>query len=422
MNTENKKSVAVIGAGIIGVNCAAELQSQGFDVTLLDKKAIGQGCSKGNAGHFASEQVFPLAEVSILWQLPKLLFDPLGPIALSPRYLPRVLPWFLKFISNMLPSKRHANGEALKTLNKEAINYYRPLLEAADAQHLLTKKGSLLVFEKTPIKSVEKQYHHYREAGIPVELLNRKQILLLEPNLSDKIQHGLYFTDVAHTADPFAICTSIAKYAQDQGAKYQRFELKSIVHTTNTVNLVGEQETLTFDHVVIACGAWSKPILNQLGYNLPIEAERGYSLNLEKIDKPELTRPVASADRRFIMTPMAQGLRLSGTVEFAGLKQKANKQRADMLYQHAKDMLVNIAPFDMNTAKDEQRWLGFRPSLPDSLPVIGQAPNHENIFFALGHQHLGLTQGAITGKLIGQIMTKQKTAVDIRPFCISRFN
>jgi len=422
MNNENKKSVAVIGAGIIGVNCAAELQSRGFNVTLLDKNAIGEGCSKGNAGHFASEQVFPLAEVSLLWQLPKLLFDPLGPVVLSPRYLPKVLPWFLKFIANMLPSKRHTNGEALKTLNKEAINYYLPLLKAAGAQHLLTKNGSLLVFEQASIKDVENQYHHYLEAGIAVKLLNRSQILLLEPNLSETIQFGLYFTDVAHTADPFAICISIAKYAQDKGAKYQQFELKEIVHTANKVNLVGEQETLTFDHAVVACGAWSKPILNQLGYNLPIEAERGYSLNLEQTGKPELTRPVASADRRFIMTPMAHGLRLSGTVEFAGLKQKANKQRADMLYQHAEEMLIDIASFDKETAKSEQRWLGFRPSLPDSLPVIGQAPNHENIFLALGHQHLGLTQGAITGKLIGQIITKQKTDIDIRPFCISRFN
>jgi D-amino-acid dehydrogenase len=122
------------------------------------------------------------------------------------------------------------------------------------------------------------------------------------------------------------------------------------------------------------------------------------------------------------MTPMAQGLRLSGTVEFAGLKKKANMKRADMLYKHAKELLINIAPFDENTANDQQRWLGFRPSLPDSLPVIGQAPSHKNIFLTLGHQHLGLTQGAITGKLIGQIMTNREPDIDISPFCISRFN
>ncbi|MFT5755473.1 MAG: glycine/D-amino acid oxidase-like deaminating enzyme [Alteromonadaceae bacterium] len=422
MNTENNKSVAVIGAGIIGVNCAAELQALGFNVTLLDKTGIGEGCSKGNAGHFAAEQVFPLAEVSLLWQLPKLLMDPLGPIALSPSYLPKVLPWFIKFIANMLQSKRSKNSEALKTLNKHAISYYLPILKAANAKHLLTKRGSLLVFEKASLKAAKKQYQHYRNAGIAVKLLSRQQVLLLEPNLSEKIQYALYFTEVAHTADPFAICTSIGNYALAIGAKYQQFIVKKIEHRANKVNLISDEKHLTFDLVVIATGAWSKPLLNQLGYHLPIEAERGYSLDLEQATEAELSRPVASADRRFIMTPMTQGLRLSGTVEFAGLKQKANMQRADMLYRHAKELLVNIAPFDKDTATDQQRWLGFRPSLPDSLPVIGQAPNHANVFFALGHQHLGLTQGAITGKLIGQLMTNKETVIDISPFCISRFN
>jgi D-amino-acid dehydrogenase len=422
MNIKNKKSVAVIGAGIIGVNCAAELQALGFDVTLLDKTGIGEGCSKGNAGHFAAEQVFPLAEVNLLWQLPRLLIDPLGPVSLSASYLPKVLPWFTKFIGNMPQSKRNKNCEALKTLNKDAISYYLPVLKAADAKHLLTKKGSLLVFEKASLKAAKKQYQHYQKAGIAVKLLNRQQVLLLEPNLSKNIQHALYFTDVAHTADPFAICAAIGNYALSNGAKYQQFVVNKIEHKEKQVTLIGDDRNLTFDHVVVACGAWSKPLLNQLNYALPIEAERGYSLDLDQTNQPELTRPVASADRRFIMTPMAQGLRLSGTVEFAGLKQKANMRRADMLYKHAKELLVDIAPFEIDTAKDEQRWLGFRPSLPDSLPVIGQAPNHANVVFALGHQHLGLTQGAITGKLVGQIMTKQKTAIDIKPFCISRFN
>jgi len=389
MNTKNKKSVAVIGAGIIGVNCAAELQALGFNVTLLDKTGIGERCTKGNAGHFNTEQVFPLAEVSLLWQSPKLLIDPLGPVAMSPRYLPKVLPWFIKFIANMLQSKRTKNSDAIKTLNKDAISYYLPILKAAGAKHLLTKKGSLLVFEKASFKTVEKQYQHYRDAGIAVKLLNRQQVLLLESNLSVKVQYALYFTEVAHTADPFAICTSIGNYALAIGAKYRQFTVKKIEHHASKVNLIGDEKSLTFDHVVIACGAWSEPLLNQLNYDLPIEAERGYSLNLAQTNEPELTRPVASADRRFIMTPMAQGLRLSGTVEFAGLKQKAKMQRADMLYRHAKELLVNIASFDRNTAKDGQRWLGFRPSLPDSLPVIGQAPNHVNVFFALGHQHLG---------------------------------
>lgn len=420
------KTIAVIGAGIVGVNCAAELQSLGFQVTLLDKEGIGEGCSKGNAGHFATEQVFPLAEANLLWQLPKLLLDPLGPVRLSPKYLPKAIPWFIKFIANMSKSKRAKNSIALKSLNKNAIAYYQQLFEQANCQHLLTTKGSLLVFEDTPKSQIDKQYHRYANAGIAVELLNREQVLKLEPNLSEKIQYGLFFTSVAHTIDPFEVCHAIADFAKSKGALFQKLTVKNIQQEQDHVVVSDDLIELSFDQVVVATGAWSKSVLQPLGYKLPLEVERGYSLNLTKPTSadstPELNRPVASAERRFIMTPMAHGLRLSGTVEFAGLHQKANMQRADMLYQHATKMLSTVASFDAKNANDNQRWLGFRPSLPDSLPVICQAPQHNKIYFALGHQHLGLTLGAITGKLIGQIVTGKPTDIDVSPFSIGRFN
>ncbi len=448
----NKQTVAVLGAGIIGVNCAAELQSLGYQVTLLDKSDIGFGCSERNAGHFATEQVFPLAESSLLWQMPKLLLDPLGPIALSPKYLPKALPWFFQFINNMRRSHRDKNTQALKNLNRHAIDYYKQLLSAANAEHLLIAQGSLLVFEETPLKDIEKHYQQFVDAKIPVKLLNKEQTLALEPNLSNKINYALYFTDVAHTAEPLKICTVIADFAMSMGTTFKRFQVEKIKTVTLDKNSTDKKiqisgievpdikratvlnkdkdnneidvlkKTLTFDHLVIATGAWSKAILKDLGYHLPLEIERGYSLDLVKGEQAELNRPVASSERKFIMTPMAHGLRLSGTVEFAGLEQEANMDRADMLFVHAKQMLTTHAEFDKKTADENQRWLGFRPSLPDSLPVICRAPKQSNIFFALGHQHLGLTLGAITGKLIGQIITDRKTDIDISPFCISRFN
>ncbi len=150
MDNRNKKHIAVLGAGIVGINCALTLQSLGFQVTLLDKDGIGAGCSQRNAGHFATEQVFPLAEASLLWQMPKLLLDPLGPMALSPSYFPKALPWFLRFMANMPTKIRNKNGEAIKSLNKNAIEYYKPLLKEAQAEHLLTTNGSLIVFENSP--------------------------------------------------------------------------------------------------------------------------------------------------------------------------------------------------------------------------------------------------------------------------------
>jgi len=422
-SSENKTTIAVIGAGIVGVNSAAELQARGYQVTILDKAAVGEGCSKGNAGHFATEQVFPLAEASLLWQLPKFLLDPLGPMSLSPRYFPTAIPWFIKFIANMFSSKRVKNSTALKTLNKRAIDYYKTLFKAANVEHLLVNKGSLLVFESTSKSEAEKCFKNYSDAGVKVKLLSRQQVLLLEPNLSEKVQHALYFTDVGHTVSPYDVCQAIANYSYSLGARFQQFQVNSVEHCDNYVKVIGQDNSLEFDQVVIATGAWSKGLLANLGYQLPIEAERGYSFDLpEENTQPRLTRPVASADRKFIITPMAHGLRLAGTVEFAGLKQKANMKRATMLYQHAKQLLTELPELEKNAEQSKNCWLGFRPSLPDSLPVISKAPKHNNITFALGHQHLGLTLGAVTGKLVGQIIDQQSTDIDITPFCISRFN
>ena len=419
------QKVAVIGAGIIGVNCALALQTEGYQVTLIDKQGIGEGCSKANAGHFASEQVFPLAEPSLLMQLPKMLFDPLGPVAISVKHCLTAMPWFLQFFNNMRPSKRAKNSNALKALNAQAIEYYKPLLKAANAAHLLISNGSLLVFENTAYKNVVAMHQHYQQAGIAVQLLNRQQALALEANSHDNIQHALFFTDVAHTVDPLAICLALAKHAQSLGLVYQKLTVETIEQSGKGVVINSQCAPIKFDACVVATGAWSKKLLKGLGYHLPIEAERGYSLSLPLNDneQPLLSRPVASAERKFIITPMDSILRLSGTVEYAGLHAKANNKRAELLVKNAK-FIVKQLPEQASSGNHENdvRWMGCRPSLPDSLPVICKAPRHNKIFFALGHQHLGLTQGAITGKLISQLVQGKSTDIEVAPFCISRFN
>jgi D-amino-acid dehydrogenase len=415
-----QQTVAVIGAGIIGINCALELQSLGYQVTLLDKEGIGLGCSKANAGHFATEQVFPLAEFSLLWQMPKLLFDPLGPVALSAKHFIKAIPWFMQFFNNMRPTLRNKNKKALQALNKNAIHHYTALLKAAEAEHLISLDGSLLVFETNDRTKVELMYQHYLAAGIAVKLLDKRQTLELEPNLSNNINYSLYFTDVAHTIDPLALSKTLAEFAMCKGMTFQQTAVTSVTQTQSGVTVEIDEQHLHVDHCVIACGAWSKKLLNGLNYHLPIEAERGYSLSLPTSAAASalLSRPVASAERRFIMTPMGKTLRLAGTVEYAGLNAPANYKRAEMLKGNAAYILKRLP----ENEEKQEAWMGCRPSLPDSLPVICQAPNHDKIFFALGHQHLGLTQGAITGKLIGQLVTGHSPEINIDPFCISRFN
>jgi len=416
-NVEKKQpqTVAVVGAGIIGVNCALELQQRGFKVTLFDKQGIGEGCSKGNAGHFATEQVFALAQASLLPQLPMMLLSPNGPISISPKLFFKAIPWFLKFLLSMKPSNAQKISQALKALNLNAINYYRPWLKAADCEELLSANGALLVYETTTKADIKKQQDKFLQAGVNVQLLDREQILTLEPDIHANIKFALFFPDVAHTVDPHKLCFKLTELANKLGAEYLKRSVEKVIQKNNQVELVTEGKTYLFDKVVIASGVWSKSLITQLGYRFPIQAERGYHVALET--HATLTRPITSAERKFIMTPMNNGLRVSGTVEYASLDTPANYKRANALIHHAK-FTVNRLPKERTT---DSRWMGARPSLPDSLPVICQAPNHHNIFFAAGHHHLGLTQGAITGRLIGQLILEEATDIDITPYSISRF-
>ncbi|MBB1416754.1 FAD-binding oxidoreductase [Pseudoalteromonas sp. SG44-1] len=416
MADKNKQQVAVIGAGIIGICSALQLQRAGFAVTLYDENGLAQGCSKGNAGHFATEQVFPLAHPSLLKKLPGMLFNPLGPLRIDWRYGFKALPWFWQFVKNM-PSKTYrTNTQALKALNQLAIPAYERLLSEYNLGHLLTKKGSLLTFETTPLSKINAMLRSYLDQGIEVELLDGEHVRLLEPNLAKTITYALLFKEVAHSVDPHLFCLNLAEQFSALGGQFCQQKITSIQPAKQGYTLSCQNQIVTANKVVIAAGAWSNTLLKPLGYKVPLDTERGYHCMLA--GNYGLSRPVASAERHFIMTPMSQGLRIAGTVEFAGTKRKMNNKRALALLPNAK-ALLNRSAFSLHA---NSTWMGCRPSLPDSLPVIGSAPNHDNLYFAFGHQHLGLTQGAVTAELITALCLNHPPQIDIHPYCVSRFS
>jgi D-hydroxyproline dehydrogenase len=415
--SNSEQTVGVVGAGIVGICCALYLQREGYKVELIDPKGIAQQCSKGNAGHFATEQVFPLADKSLLPQLPKMLLDPTGPFKIRPAYLLKALPWFCRFVLNMRLSKFTSHKTALKQLNGAALAAYQPLLEAAGMQDLLIKQGSLLTFESTKRQDVQRQYEAFKAEGIKLQWLDGEQTRALEPGLSKHVTSSFYFEDVAHSVDPEQFCQRLASHFLSQGGIFLEQEVVSLHPHVSGVNVLFQNQCRSYAKVVVATGAWSKTLLAPLSYKLPLDTERGYHLMLPNLGT--LSRPVASAERKFIMTPMQSGLRLAGTVEFAGLDAPMDNRRADILLKQARHLLPDS---DLNTDEPPKRWMGCRPSLPDSLPVLGQAPRHKHLYFAFGHQHLGLTQGAITGKLLAQQLAGKPTNIDLSPFCISRFN
>ena len=410
-----EQCVAVIGAGIIGVSCALYLQEKGFKVTLIDSSGVGQKASKGNAGHFATEQIFPLADRTLIPSLPKMLLDPLGPFRIKPSYFLKALPWFMRFLVNMSSKRFNRNKQALKALNEVAIPHMQYLVKKAQVEPLMTLSGSLLVFESEDTQQIEKLYQMYKNNGVNVESLSREQALEIEPNLSANITAALLFPDVGHTCDPERLTKELFNLFIQQGGHWFKGKIDTIKPEKANITVIGPAIDRAFNHVVVAAGAWSKSLIKPLGYKVPLEAERGYHSMVS--GNFSLSRPVASYTRKFIMTPMTEGLRLAGTVEFAGRNTEPQYQRADAFLPHANAILLE----QISSDNQNQKWMGPRPSLPDSLPVISKSEQYEGLYFAFGHQHLGLTQAGITGKLISQLVSKEKTEIDVRPYSIERF-
>lgn len=408
--------VAVLGAGIVGVCCALALQKQGHKVTLIDKDGIGEGCSKGNAGHFATEQILPLATPGLLWKIPKMLLDPLGPVAIRWSYLHKIAPWLIRFMLNTRSGPFSQGVDALSQLNQAALPAWLRLLTGLGEREQIKQQGSLLVFESQR-SALDYEFTHLflNEQGIKTEALSGAQVRELEPQLSANICHGVLFPNTAHSADPHHLTKLLARHFVERGGKVITQEVEQLTMHDDGVVMQLQGDSFLVPKMVLATGAWSKHWLQSLlKKSVPLDTERGYHLMLPQ-DGHSLSIPVTSADRRFIMTPMTGGLRLAGTVEFAGLKGSPNMKRAHMLARHAQVLLPKI---DNELG---QTWMGFRPSLPDSLPIIDRVGNKGQLLLAFGHQHLGLTQAAVTGELVTSLYQNEHTKLDIGAFRHDRF-
>lgn len=407
------QQVCVIGAGVIGLTSALALQDAGCEVTLIDSQPPGSGCSKGNAGHFATEQVFPLAQPSLLWQLPKMLLDPLGPLAIRPSYFWQALPWFSRFLWAMRGRARRANQHALAALNEHAMASWLKLVDLHQCAELIEQRGALLVSEQSQPDALLASFEQYQSANIALSWLDQEQLHAAEPSLHPRVKHGIHFKAVAHSSNPFLLSQKLFARFKARGGEFIQEPVQGIYADRQpTVRL--PRSSLHCHYLVIAAGAHSQQLARYCGHNVPLTAERGYHLMVNSVP---LSQPVTSLERKFIMTPMQHGLRLAGTVEFAGLHSAPNYRRASMLLPHGQALLSR----HLQPRSQDGQWFGNRPSLPDSLPVLGPCPKHRGIFYNFGHQHLGLTQAAISAELLVAAMQQQRNAVDLSPYSIARF-
>ena len=407
--------IGIIGAGIQGISNALFLQKKGFKVTLFDRDQPGSpAASYGNAGHFSPYASVPMNRPDVLADIPAMLLSTTGPLALKWNYVPKMIPWFIKFILNSTRKKMMHTAKNMHQILDLALPAYDELFDEIDLEGLVEKKGILYIWNDQNLKSRELEIKVRNELGVDQQVVTPKEIHDLEPNIKPFYHGGVYYRYGRHARNPKKILLKLFDLFPKKGRKFLKIEVKNINFDQEKPILKTETKSFLFDKIVIACGAFSKRLTDNLNEKIPLDTERGYHVHFKDCDHL-LSRPVIFQNRGFGITPMEQGLRVVGTVEFGGLKNPMSKSRIKNLVNNAKYMLGNLPEH-----KDE--WLGFRPSIPDFLPVIGASKNYKNVFYCFGHHHLGWTLGPISGKIVAGMIANENTNLDLKPYSSFRFS
>ena len=412
--SEKNLKIGIIGAGIQGVCNALFLQKKGFQVTLFDRDEPGNAASYGNAGHFSPYASVPLNRPDILSDVPAMLMSSRGPLAVKWNYVPKMIPWFARFILNCREEKMMHTAKNMHQILDLSLPAFDELFEEIDLDGLVENNGILYVWTDQNMKSRELEIRIRDQLGVKQQLVNKKEIHDLEPNLKPFYHGGVFYDYARHARNPRKILIKLFENFVNKGGKFLKLNIQDIDFDEEKPVLRTETQRFIFDKLVIACGAFSKRLTDKLHENIPLDTERGYHVHFKDYDHL-ISRPIVYANRGFGMTPMEQGLRVVGTVEFGGLENSPSKSRIKNLILNAKDMLDGLPEH-----KDE--WLGFRPTLPDFLPVLGPSKNYKNVFYSFGHHHLGWTLGAISGKIISKMISGENTNLDLQPYSSIRFS
>ena len=409
----NKIKIAVIGAGIQGVCNALFLQKKGFKVTLFDRDEPGNSASYGNAGHFSPYASLSLNRPDVITDIPSTLISSRGPLALKWNYVYKMIPWFLKFLLNCTERKMMHTAKYMHQILNLSLSAYDELFEEIELNGLVENKGIIYVWNDQNLKSRELEIKIRKELGVKQQLLSPKDIHDLEPKIKPFYHGGVFYDYARHTRNPKKILLKLFDNFLKKGGKFLKLNVQDLNFDDDKPVIRTEAQRFIFEKLVIACGAFSKRLTDQLYESIPLDTERGYHVHFKGFDHL-ISRPIVDANRGFGMTPMEQGLRVVGTVEFGGLDSSLSKSRIKNLIMNAKDMLDGLP-------EHEDEWLGFRPTLPDYLPVLGPSKNYNNVFYSFGHHHLGWTLGAISGKIISNMIANENTNLNLSAYSSSRF-
>ena len=412
---EKKLKIGIVGAGIQGISNALFLQKKGFNVTIFDRDEPGSpAASYGNAGHFSPYASVPINRPDVLTDVPAMLLSSTGPLALKWNYVPKMIPWFLQFIRNCTSKKMMYTAKNMHQILDLALPAYDELFDEIELGGLVEKKGILYIWNDQSLKSRELEIRVRNELGVDQQVVTPKEIHDLEPNIKPIYHGGVYYQHGRHARNPKKILLKLFELFLKKGGKFLKMNIKEIKFDEDKPIIKAETQSFLFNKIVIACGSFSKKLTDNLDEKIPLDTERGYHVHFKDCDHL-LSRPVIFQNRGFGITPMEQGLRVVGTVEFGGLNNPLTKSRVKNLINNAKYMMGDLP-------EHEDEWLGFRPTLPDYLPVIGPSKKHKNVFYCFGHHHLGWTLGPISGKIISGMIAEENTNLNLKPYSSLRFN
>ena len=412
---EKNLKIGIVGAGIQGISNALFLQKKGFSVTIFDRDEPGSpAASYGNAGHFSPYASVPINRPDVLTDVPAMLLSSTGPLALKWNYVPKMIPWFLQFIKNCTTKRMMHTAKNMHQILDLALPAYDELFDDIELGGLVEKKGILYIWNDQSLKSRELEIKVRNELGVDQQVVTPKEIHDLEPNIKPIYHGGVYYQHGRHARNPKKILLKLYDLFLKKGGKFLKMNIKDINFNDEKPVIKAETQSFLFDKIVIACGSFSKKLTDNLDEKIPLDTERGYHVHFKDCDHL-LSRPVIFQNRGFGITPMEQGLRVVGTVEFGGLDNPLSKSRVKNLINNAKYMMGDLP-------EHEDEWLGFRPTLPDYLPVIGPSKKYKNVFYCFGHHHLGWTLGPISGKIISGMIAEENTNLDLKPYSSLRFN
>ncbi len=407
--------VIVIGAGVIGLSAALAAQARGLSVTVLDRAGPAAGASAGNAGAFAFSDILPLASPGLLRKAPRWLLDPLGPLSVPPAYALRIAPWMVRFWRACSPARVAASTTAQTALMDLSRAELEPFLAATGTAGMLRRDGNLQVYEGAAELRAALPGWQAREAhGIEFRHLDAAEMAAIQPGLAPRFTHGTFTPGWYSIADPQLYVLALAERFRAAGGVIEIAEVSALRPDASGVTASGPAGDHRAAQVVLAAGAHSHLIARSLGERISLETERGYNTTLP-LDAVDLRTQITFGGHGFVISRLSTGIRVGGAVELGGLELPPNFKRAEAMLDKARAFLPGLR------ATGGRQWMGFRPSLPDSLPAIGRARATPRVIHAFGHGHLGLTQSAGTARLVADLLTDAPAALDLTPFSPQRF-